>query len=253
MNLEYSIEEEAIPQPFILSQPVMVREYLVNGKLIPFEGPFQEVFSPVVVQSTSGTQERKFLGSYPLLTEIEAGNALRSAINAYRNGAGEWPAAGPALRILAVEKFAARMKEKREEIVKLLMWEIGKPFKESEKEFDRTIEYIAQTIDELKALEQRYSVFKKYQNIVGRVRRSPLGVVLCMGPFNYPLNETFSTLIPALLMGNSVIFKPAKLGVLLMAPLLEAFRDCFPDYPYNGRKDSGEGTCLYLMPCVHFQ
>jgi glyceraldehyde-3-phosphate dehydrogenase (NADP+) len=49
-----------------------------------------------------------------------------------------------------------------------------------------------------------------------------------MGPFNYPLNETFTTLIPALIMGNTVIFKPPKYGVLLHAPLLEAFAESFP-------------------------
>jgi glyceraldehyde-3-phosphate dehydrogenase (NADP+) len=59
------------------------------------------------------------------------------------------------------------------------------------------------------------------------VRRSPLGVVLCLGPYNYPLNETFTLLIPALIMGNPVIFKPAKHGVLF-SPLLEAFRSSFP-------------------------
>jgi glyceraldehyde-3-phosphate dehydrogenase (NADP+) len=59
------------------------------------------------------------------------------------------------------------------------------------------------------------------------VRRSPLGVVLCLGPYNYPLNETFTLLIPALIMGNPVIFKPAKHGVLLLSPLLEAFRVVF--------------------------
>lgn len=49
-----------------------------------------------------------------------------------------------------------------------------------------------------------------------------------MGPFNYPLNETFATLIPALIMGNTVIFKPPKHGVLLYEPLLKALRDSFP-------------------------
>jgi len=49
-----------------------------------------------------------------------------------------------------------------------------------------------------------------------------------MGPFNYPLNETLTTLIPALIMGNSVIVKPPKHGVLLYGPLLQAFRDAFP-------------------------
>ena len=55
-----------------------------------------------------------------------------------------------------------------------------------------------------------------------------MGVVLCMGPFNYPLNETFTTLMPALVMGNTVILKPPKYGALLYAPLLDAFRDVFP-------------------------
>ena len=45
-----------------------------------------------------------------------------------------------------------------------------------------------------------------------------------MGPYNYPLNETFCTLIPALLMGNTVVFKPPQYGTLLFEPLLEAFR-----------------------------
>jgi glyceraldehyde-3-phosphate dehydrogenase (NADP+) len=60
------------------------------------------------------------------------------------------------------------------------------------------------------------------------VRRGPLGVVLCLGPYNYPLNETFSLLIPAIIMGNTVIFKPAKHGVLLISPLLKAFQSSFP-------------------------
>ena len=44
-----------------------------------------------------------------------------------------------------------------------------------------------------------------------------------MGPYNYPLNETFATLIPALLMGNTVVFKPPQYGTLLFSPLLEAY------------------------------
>jgi glyceraldehyde-3-phosphate dehydrogenase (NADP+) len=58
-------------------------------------------------------------------------------------------------------------------------------------------------------------------------------VVLCLGPYNYPLNETFALLIPALIMGNTAIFKPAKFGVLLITPLLEAFQESFPDGVVN--------------------
>lgn len=43
--------------------------------------------------------------------------------------------------------------------------------------------------------------------VVAQIRRAPLGVVLCSGPFNYPFNETYTTLIPAMIMGNTVVMK----------------------------------------------
>ena len=120
------------------------------------------------------------------------------------------------------------MKARRDEVVRLLMWEIGKSPKDAEKEFDRTVDYIEDTIDALKELDRVSSRFLIEQGIIGQIRRAPLGVALCMGPFNYPLNETFTTLIPALIMGNTVVFKPPKLGRPALPPLLEAFRDSFP-------------------------
>ena len=116
------------------------------------------------------------------------------------------------------------MQAVRDEVVRLLMWEIGKTLPDAAKEFDRTVEYIRDTIEALKDLDRTSSRFAVEQGFVAQIRRSPLGVVLCMGPFNYPLNETFTTLIPALIMGNTVIFKPPKYGVLLHAPLLRGVR-----------------------------
>ncbi len=131
-------------------------------------------------------------------------------------------------RIACMEKFVEQMKTKREEVVKLLMWEIGKTLPDSEKEFDRTVEYIYDTIEDYKQMDRDSAKFVKSSGVNAHIRRGPLGVVLCLGPYNYPLNETFALLIPALIMGNTAIFKPAKHGVLLITPLLEAFRDSFP-------------------------
>src|SRR6476646_7648277 len=108
------------------------------------------------------------------------------------------------------------------------MWEIAKTLPDSEKEFDRTVDYIKQSIDALRDLDNDNSRFRVVEGTIGQIRRTPLGVVLCMGPYNYPLNETFATLIPALIMGNTMVFKPPRYGVLLFAPLLEAFRSAFP-------------------------
>jgi len=131
-------------------------------------------------------------------------------------------------RIACMEKFVAQMKTKRDEIVKLLMWEIGKNLPDSEKEFDRTVDYIYDTIEDYKQMDRDSAKFEKKGGVHAHIRRGPLGVVLCLGPYNYPLNETFCLLIPALIMGNTAVFKPAKHGVLLISPLLEAFRNSFP-------------------------
>jgi glyceraldehyde-3-phosphate dehydrogenase (NADP+) len=127
------------------------------------------------------------------------------------------------------------------------MWEIGKMQKDSEKEFDRTCDYIVDTINALKDLDRRSSGFVQDQGIMGQIRRVPIGVALCMGPFNYPLNETFTTLFPALIMGNTVVFKPAKYGVLLIRPLLEAFRSSFPPGVINVIYGRGRETVGALM------
>lgn len=68
-----------------------------------------------------------------------------------------------------------------------------------------------------------------------------------MGPFNYPLNETFTTLIPALIMGNTMLFKPPKHGTLLHYPLLEAFRTSFPKGVVNTIYGRGNKIVPSLM------
>lgn len=204
------------------------REYLSGGRLLAWEGPVREVLSPAGERGPDGRFQPVPLGHYPLLDGAAALAALDAAVAAYDQGRGTWPTLPVAARIAAVEKFAFLMRERRDEVVRLLMWEIGKTLPDSEKEFDRTLQYVSDTIDALKELDRASSRFTLAEGVFAQIRRAPLGVTLCMGPYNYPLNETFTTLIPALIMGNAVVFKPAKFGVLLLRPLLEAFRDAFP-------------------------
>ncbi|WP_447748638.1 NADP-dependent glyceraldehyde-3-phosphate dehydrogenase [Pseudomonas nicosulfuronedens] len=235
-----------IPDAWRPDAPVEQRDYLVNGELRRWDGPLAPVRSPIFLASDQG-DEQVILGSTPLLDADAALTALDAAVAAYDNGQGEWPNLRVAERIAHVERFLARMREQRTAVVKLLMWEIGKNLKDSEKEFDRTCDYIVDTIQALKELDRRSSRFELEQGTLGQIRRVPLGVALCMGPYNYPLNETFTTLIPALIMGNTVVFKPAKFGVLLIRPLLEAFRDSFPPGVINVIYGRGRETVSALM------
>ena len=239
-------KDSDIPQQFNISEPLIQTEYLFNGELVQWNGPLQEVVSPICTDSGSEIKQ-KVLGSYPLLTAKESLEVLDAAVSAYDRGKGLWPTMALEGRIRHLEEFAYKMKEKRQDVVKLLMWEIGKSLADSEKEFDRTVDYIRDTIMALKDIDRTSSRFVIEQGIIGQIRRAPLGVVLCMGPFNYPLNETFTTLIPALIMGNTVIFKPPKMGVLLHQPLLEAFRESFPKGVVNTVYGEGQKVIAPLM------
>lgn len=238
--------ENDIPKQFRISTTIEQREYLVGGELMIWNGKLNPVLSPVFLKEGNSFKQ-KVIGSTPLLTTTESLAALDAAVKAYDLGRGEWPTMSVADRIEHVENFLASMRTQRDEVVKLLMWEIGKTLKDSEKEFDRTCDYIADTIKSYKELDRNSAKLVEEQGFMAQIRRVAVGVALCMGPYNYPLNETFSTLIPALIMGNTVIFKPAKYGVLLIKPLIEAFRQSFPPGVINIIYGRGRETVGALM------
>jgi len=226
--------------------PLHQRDYLLDGQILPWDGETQKVESPIWM--SDGDQPVAYeLGSFPSMGPAEALAAVEAADRAWNSGAGPWPTMRVADRIRCVEDLAQAMARKREEVARLLMWEVGKTWSDSLKEFDRTLDYIRLTIDAVKDLDRASSRFLHQEGILAQVRRAPLGVTLCMGPFNYPLNETYTTLIPALIMGNPVVFKPSRPGSLLHRPLMEAFRDSFPAGVVNTVYGSGSRVVGPMM------
>ncbi|MDP5188317.1 NADP-dependent glyceraldehyde-3-phosphate dehydrogenase [Rheinheimera baltica] len=239
-----------IPAEFAHKGEITQRDYLLNGELVQWQGELSPVVSPIYIrdeQRDGDALQQVVLGHTPLLDGETALKALDSAVKAYDLGRGTWPTMAVLERIQHVEKFLALMQLQRDEVIRLLMWEIGKTYPDAAKEFDRTCDYIRDTIAALKQQDRDASHFIIEQGSLGKIRRVPVGVALCMGPFNYPLNETFTTLIPALIMGNTVIFKPAKYGVLLIQPLLQAFLQSFPAGVINIIYGRGRETVGVLM------
>lgn len=241
--MEIKINE--IPQEFELSY-CNLNTYLVDGELIHWDGENQSVVSPAIVKNEKGIKN-PIIGSYPLLTKKEAEKALNAAYSAYDHGNGIWPSSSVDYRINCLRDFVEEMLKERGKIIRMLMWEIGKNFKDAEKEFDRTVEYIDGTITEylLKVTQAQKS--NSVKDIAVKTVFSPLGVVYCMGPYNYPLNETFALLIPALIMGNTVLFKPPKYGVLLHGFLLKAFKNTLPKGVVNVIFGSGRELSKPIM------
>jgi glyceraldehyde-3-phosphate dehydrogenase (NADP+) len=216
-----------IPKEFQID-PVICDRYLVDGQLKKWIGNTSEVYSTIQTANSDGKTGPTLLGTIPDMETKSAIEALNSAEKAYDKGKGLWPTMRVSERLKCMKTFVKKMKTHREVVVKLLMWEICKNKEDSYKEFDRTIDYINDTIEAYKTLDRKSARFDKEGGVYAHIRRGPLGVILCLGPYNYPLNETFCLLIPAIIMGNTAIFKPAKHGVLLIYPLLEAFKESFP-------------------------
>lgn len=211
---------------------------LIDGEVRVWSGPCEDVLSPIYV-TTDGQKERRRIGPAAHLDTAHALQALDAADRAWNHGRGAWPTMRVQDRAERLSDFAVKMQTVRDECVRLLMWEIGKSLQDCQKEFDRTVQYITDTVEALKETDRAGARFSANGGVLAQIRRSPLGVVLCMGPFNYPLNETFTTLIPALAMGNTTVVKLPRYGLLCQMPLLSCFAECFPKGVVN--IISGEG------------
>ena len=161
-----------IPEPHLPGALIDQRTYLAGGKLRRWGGNVTPVYSTI---SSTETYAPTLLGSIPDMGEEDALEALQAALDAYDEGKGAWPTMKVRDRIACMEKFVRQMEAKREEVVRLLMWEIGKSFPDSEKEFDRTVEYIYDTIEEYKTLDRNCAKFSKHDGVYAHIRRGPLG------------------------------------------------------------------------------
>jgi glyceraldehyde-3-phosphate dehydrogenase (NADP+) len=242
-SLEDVPENARFPQ----LDPKLLSSYVFEGQLIEWTGAKQKIQSVVCLPNKEGKPQRVVLGEIHLIDEVTAMKLLDSSVKAYDHGRGHWPTATVSERIECTTRFVEEMVKQREDVVRMLMWEIGKNRSESENEFDRTVIYLNETI---KAVRDRNNIDAKFltaEGHVAQVRRSPIGVFLSLGPFNYPLNETFTTLIPAIIMGNTGCVKLPRFGCMSLIPLFNAFAKCFPPGVVNVFNGRGSDTASPMI------
>ena len=215
----------------------------VGGEVRPWNGKKIDVTSPIV---DSATNKRTVIGAMAQMTEKEALDAVASAKAAWAGGQGTWPQMSAADRIAALEKVVESLLERREEIVNVLIWEICKNVPDAEAEFDRTITFTRAMIEAFKE-DAKSTGWKTVSGVMAKVRRAAIGIVMCLGPFNYPINETYATLLPALLSGNIVVLKIPTLGGLAHILTIEAFQKHLPPGTLNFVSGSGRSTMAPMM------
>lgn len=220
--------ENEIPAAMLEGIPLASESYLQKGMVDRWRGPCREVRSPLLVRTAAGLSQ-KCIGSVPSMDEEASLCILRDARDAFDNGKGEWATLPARERIGRFEAFLEAMEGTREIIVRLLQWEIGKTERESRNEFNRAIAYARSCLN---TIADGYGATKdtimEYNGITGRFERTPRGIVLIMGPFNYPFFETMTALAPAMLSGNTVIIKPPRLGCLSFQHVLQPMAEIFP-------------------------
>lgn len=235
-----------------MTWPTTQPRILIDGEVRVYSKRTRDVVSPLWLRDSSEREPTAtVLGQTAHVSTDDALEALAAARKAWAQGAGHWPTLRVEERIEAVEHFTAAMVAVRDRVCRLLMWEVGKTWADAQGEFDRTVQYIRDTIETLKTQDRDNSRLQFREGIIAQVRRAPLGVTLCMGPFNYPLNETFATLIPALIMGNTAIVKLPRFGVLLWDPLIDAFAAAFPPGVVNIVNGQGSEIVPPLMQTGH--
>jgi len=182
MSVNYSIDPK---DPLYSNKPyINGSKILINGEVIDWEGQSEDVTSPIIDQSTG---QRTIIGKIAHLGETEAINAVLAAKAAWNTGTGEWPQKSIEQRITSVMNFINELKLIRDQIINVLMWEICKNTVDAAAEFDRTILFIEAIIAALREGDKADGQYRTISGVQAKVRRAAIGVMLALGPFNYPV------------------------------------------------------------------
>eukprot|EP00929_Paragymnodinium_shiwhaense_P013623 TRINITY_DN121464_c0_g1_i1.p1 TRINITY_DN121464_c0_g1~~TRINITY_DN121464_c0_g1_i1.p1 ORF type:complete len:549 (+),score=126.48 TRINITY_DN121464_c0_g1_i1:147-1793(+) len=215
---------------------------LIGGDVRSWTGETAPVYAPLFVAETG---EQIQLGRQALLGSMESLEACDAAAKAWQQGQGRWPGLPLRERVAAIRRLVDRLRSIREQIVSAIQWEICKNDGDAAKEFDRTMDFIEALIDSAEARTR--TGLRHEEGVFAAVRRAPVGVMLNLGPSNYPFNETYATLIPALLMGNTVVMKIPRVGGLAHFLTMEAYAECFPPGVVNFISGFGRSTAPPIM------
>ncbi len=128
------------------------------------------------------------------------------------------------------------LKEKHQEISKLISLETGKPIRDSLIEMDRSLQTLLMAAEESKRIYGETIPMDAAiagKTAFGFTIKIPLGVVVAISPFNYPVNLAIHKIAPALAAKNTVVFKPSTKAPLAALKMTEIMGRHLPDGAVN--------------------
>ncbi len=197
---------------------------LVNGEWLESEKKIT-IYSPI---------DGEELGTVGAMTQEEVVTAIKTS----REALDTWKDLSATERARYLYKVADILERDQNEIGEILAKEVSKGIKAAISEVVRTADLIRYTAAEglrvVGEIIEGGSFEAGSKNKMALVRRVPVGVVLAIAPFNYPVNLSASKIAPALITGNVVIFKPPTQGAISGLLLAKAFKEAgIPDGVLN--------------------
>lgn len=211
-------------------------EALINGQSYQNE-KWVAIISPTT---------NEVIGQVPALTKTEIDKAYDAAFMAQKF----WAQMPLLERIDILNQWKELIEKHKEKLADLMVLEIAKSKKAAITEIERSIMYIDYTFEEIKRIHPQAYTGDSWnvKNKLGIFEYVPKGIVLAISPFNYPVNLAISKIFPALVTGNSVVFKPASQGSLVglyMAQLAKATE--MPAGVFNAVSGKGSEIGDYLV------
>jgi acyl-CoA reductase-like NAD-dependent aldehyde dehydrogenase len=172
-----------------------------------WRAPASGRYAPVRDPSTGGV-----VGEAPVASADEA----RAAVDAAADAEEQWASVPGHERARILRAAAARLQADREVMARLIATEVGKPILDARVEADRAAGVFLLAAEEIRHLGGESFPADAYERPAGNEHRflfsvrDPIGVVVAIGPFNFPLNLLCHKVAPALAAGNPVVAKPTS-------------------------------------------
>ncbi|MFB6108370.1 MAG: aldehyde dehydrogenase [Haloplanus sp.] len=136
-----------------------------------------------------------------------------------------------------LDAIADAIAERKADLAEVIVREAGKPIASARGEVDAAVERFRRAVEEARSLQGDYieGTTDGHEGWDAIVKPIPVGTVLCIAPYNYPLSTTAMQVAPALAAGNSVVLKPSSKTPTCAALLAEVVDDVdgLPDGGFN--------------------
>jgi aldehyde dehydrogenase (NAD+) len=173
------------------------------------------------VQDLNPADTSEIVAEAPSSTAEEAAEACEAAAKAFER----WRKTPAPARGQILYKVQRRMEERRQELAEALTREEGKTLAESRGEIQRAINVVEFFAGEARRITGE-TIPSELANNFCYTLKQPVGPVAVITPWNFPIAIPIWKMAPALVSGNTVVFKPASLTPLTAALLVEIFDEC---------------------------